>query len=114
MKRHRSVAAATEASLADATHLTESDAGAVAMLRRLAKAADQVLQNGGLTESGNFDNVTVPTYLRYCEALALTPASRARLSVTGRQDRTGNGKLAEIRGLRGVPSRPTKATRRSS
>ena len=71
---HLSVTDATEVSLAAASHLTEADAGAVATLRALADRIDQ---------GDARDNVSIPTYLKFCEALGLTPASRmARSSQT--------------------------------
>lgn len=81
---------ATEESLQAASHLGAEDAGAVSALLVLADKVDQ------LGES--FDNVTLPTYLKYCESLGLTPAGRARL--TEKKTEAPSGKLS---GLRSVP-----------
>ena len=80
---------ATERSIRAATHLTDLDAGAVAALRALAVRL-------GTTDPEK-DNVTLPTYLKYCEALKLTPASRG--VTVGESD--AKGKLAQMRLVRG-------------
>ena len=74
------------------------DAGAVAVLRRLAVAVDHLIANGGMSESGKLDNVSIPTYLRYCESLGLTPAGRLKLDP--KKESTG-GKLAQLRSVQG-------------
>lgn len=82
---------ATETALEAATHLTDMDAGAVAALRRLAHLVDNpVVAN---------DNVTIPTYLKFCESLGLTPAGRLRLG-EGNKEAPG-GKLAQLRAVNG-------------
>lgn len=63
------------------------DAGAVAVLLRLAATIDNMAaveeallrlpDDGERVRRPSLDNVTVPTYLRYAEALGLTPAARA-------------------------------------
>ena len=65
-----SVVEATRAAI-DAAHLPPTSAGAVAVLLRLADAIDGIDEDG-LNPAGKLDNVSVPTYLRYCEALGLT------------------------------------------
>lgn len=82
------VPAATERAIKAAKHLTDLDAGAVAALRRLALLMDELDPK---------DNVTIPTYLKYCDALRLTPASRG--VVVGENE--AKGKLANLRSLRG-------------
>lgn len=82
-----SVTAATERAIRAASHLTDLDAGAVAALRRLASLMDELDPK---------DNVTIPTYLKYCDALKLTPASRG-VEVTESKAR---GKLATMRAAR--------------
>lgn len=94
-QREGDVLKATDAALAAAAHLTDEDAGAVAVLRDLAMTID------GMDErdpEAPLDNVTIPTYLRYAEALGLTPASRAKLGT--KEERRGS-KLAELRSIRG-------------
>lgn len=82
------VTVATARAIRAATHLTDLDAGAVAALRRLALLMDELDPK---------DNVTIPTYLKYCDALRLTPASRG--VVVGESE--AKGKLANLRSLRG-------------
>jgi hypothetical protein len=94
-----SVEEATEAALEAATHLTEMDAGAVEVLRRMARLVDQ-MSDTGLTPDGKLDNVTVPTYLKYCESLGLTPAGREKLALK-KDEGTKRGKLVSLQG--GIP-----------
>lgn len=68
----KSIRAAIDAGLID----EELDAGALTVLRRVAKAVDQIDVNG-LTPEYKLDNVSIPTYLRYCQALGLVPGGRA-------------------------------------
>ena len=68
----KSIRAAIDAGLID----EELDAGALAVLRRVAKAVDRIDVNG-LTPEYKLDNVSIPTYLRYCQALGLVPGGRA-------------------------------------
>jgi hypothetical protein len=100
---------ATEASLSAAKHLTDMDAGAVQALRVLALKIDEMA--GGVSEEGipiepKFDNVTIPTYLKYCESLGLTPAGRDRLNVKKPEGEKPGGKLIALQG--GIP-RPSTA-----
>jgi hypothetical protein len=85
------VVTATETAIAAATHLTDMDAGVVAALRVLARKLDELdrpLAAGGTPP--RFDNVTLPTYLKYCEALGLTPLSRGQ-AVNGKGGEGGGG-----------------------
>lgn len=95
----RTVAGQTAAAVAAATHLTDADAGAVEVLQRLAGTIDSLLASGFLTETGKFDNVSIPTYLRYCESLGLTPAGRVKLGE--KESAGGGGKLAQLRAITG-------------
>ena len=94
-----SVFEATERSIAaaiKAKRLDDEDAGAVQMLRELARAADLIDENG-LNPAGKLDNVTIPTYLRYAESLGLTPAGRARLVEKKPEGKSGKlGRLAAV------------------
>lgn len=101
-----SVQEATERSIAAAAHLTELDAGAVAALRALANKIDHwddvVDAAYGQNEDGKLpvpmhDNTSIPTFLKYCETLRLTPASRG--VTVGESE--AKGKLANLRALRG-------------
>lgn len=86
---------ATDKAIAAAAHLTDADQGAVEALRRVAGLIDAQSETG-LTPDGKLDNVNLPTYLRYCEALGLTPAGRAKLEIKkGREV----GKLAQLRSV---------------
>jgi hypothetical protein len=76
---------ATEKSIAAADHLTDMDAGAVAALRVLAQKIDteDALRAMALEYAAEHeqkppavDNVSIPTYLKFCESLGLTPAGR--------------------------------------
>ena len=89
-----SVLEATQKAVDAAKHLTDEDAGAVAMLLRLAEAADLIDENG-LNPAGKLDNVTIPTYLRFAESLGLTPAGRARLA-DPKPEASGGTKLGDL------------------
>lgn len=101
------VADATEAALGAATHITGADKGAVEALRMLARKIDSedALREMALkyaeTDSKYRppapDNVSVPTYLKYCDALGLTPAGRLRL---GPAEEKTRGKLSQLRAVR--------------
>jgi hypothetical protein len=90
------VAEATETSIQAATHLTAVDRGAVEALRTLAVAIDALAATGGVREDGKLDNVSVPTYLKFCESLGLTPVGRSRLPE--KKAEAPVGKLALLRG----------------
>ncbi|MGZ6836764.1 MAG: terminase small subunit [Blastococcus sp.] len=91
---------ATERAIKAAGHLTSMDAGAVQTLRLLAVKVD-ALEGGDLNADGKFDNVSIPTYLRYCEALGLTPAGRVKL---GPVKEAVGGKLGQLRSVQGGKS----------
>ena len=96
-----------ERSISAATHLTSLDDGAVAALRALASkidnwdavvdAAMEQAEDGKKLPVPLHDNVSIPTFLKYCEALKLTPASRG--VTVGESD--AKGKLAQMRLVRG-------------
>lgn len=94
------VSAATELSLAAATHLTAMHAGPVAALRVLAKKIDDLrfeVARVGDDSKATFDNVTIPTYLKYCESLGLTPAGAVKLDLAPKE--TSGGKLASLQSV---------------
>ena len=81
-ERHDLVSA-TEKSIAAADHLTVRDAGAVQALRGLAARIEvvdeymaELYRDDPRGAPPKVDNVSVPTYLKYCGALGLTPAAR--------------------------------------
>jgi hypothetical protein len=87
--------------------LTSLDDGAVAALRALASKIDNwdaVVESATEQQSEGqklpvplHDNTSIPTFLKYCEALKLTPASRG--VTVGESD--AKGKLAQMRLVRG-------------
>jgi hypothetical protein len=101
-----SVVDATERAIAAATHLTPMDDGAVETLRTLARKIDteQTLRDLALDyaeEHGqkppSVDNVSIPTYLKYCESLGLTPAGRERF--TKKDSEGAGGKLGKLKAV---------------
>ena len=84
---------ATEAALAAAKHLTDMDKGAVEALRSLAAKIDawDVIVDWANDDVAGMegrrpmvpanDNVSIPTYLKFCESLGLTPAGRTRAQI---------------------------------
>ena len=115
------VRAATEVSIEQALKaqaLGLLDAGAISALRALADKIDKddLLRERYLDMTANddgspvkplqLDNVSLPTYLKFCDALGLTPAGRAaQAGKTPAKERT-SGKLAN---LRSVPRSPAHA-----
>ena len=76
--------------------LSPLDDGAVSVLLELARQIDVMAANGGLREDGKLDNVSIPTYLRFCESLGLTPAGREKLTAKKGEP---VGKLAQLRAV---------------
>jgi hypothetical protein len=102
---------ATEKAIAAArATLTDADAGAVEVLRALARKIDtedeaRELALEAAADKGAkpppIDNVSIPTYLKFCESLGLTPAGRGRLP-----DKKGGGAGGRLSVLRdGAPGR---------
>ena len=88
---------ATAEAIDAATELGPLDGGAVAVLLELARQIDALAANGGVRGSGSdakLDTVSIPTYLRFCSELGLTPAGRVKL---GAKEKPPAGKLAAIR-----------------
>ena len=96
-----------------ATHLTALDEPAVEAARALARKIDlmdeyfQALAEDAADRNlrtPSVDNVSIPTFLKYCDALGLTPAGRARQTkeptTTGGE--TGGGKGGKLAHLRSV------------
>lgn len=100
------VLAATETAIAAAEkekRLTAFDAGALATIRVLARKIDEEQDRWDYCLSWNdeqpegsrpkppaMDNVSIPTYLRYCESLGLTPAGRGRIPGASKGGTGGN------------------------
>src|SRR5690625_4648436 len=87
-----SILEATERAIAAATHLTDEDAGAVEALRALARkidawdeivqwALDDAAESGSRPKVPANDNTSLPTFLKYCESLGLTPTGRKALGL---------------------------------
>ena len=68
---------AVAAALADGT-LNEKDAGVVEALLHVAREIDSLVD--GINGAGKLDNVSVPTYLKFSEALGLTPSARVKFA----------------------------------
>jgi hypothetical protein len=95
MARRGPIRLATDKSIRAATHLTDADAGMVATLKMLADRLDVLTVNDWVVE-GKLDNVSVPTFLRYCEHLGLSPAGRK--DIEAKKEAAG-GKLAQLRAV---------------
>ena len=107
---------ATELALKAADHLTAMDKGAIEALRSLADkidAWDQIVDWANDDAAGvdgkrptvpANDNVSIPTYLKFCESLGLTPTGRTRAQIErGKSDGGGNalGRLRSVHGRAG-------------
>ncbi|WP_163168096.1 hypothetical protein [Arthrobacter sp. Alg241-R88] len=104
---------ATEAAIAAATHLVDSDQGAVEAMRALARkidawdlivawAIDDVShqKDGGRPAVPANDNVSISAYLKYCDQLGLTPAGRKTLDID-KGGESGGSKLGKLRSVHG-------------
>lgn len=95
-----------------ATHLTDKDAGAVKAVLLLARKIDvwDVIVRWAVEDMEDTDgrrpmvpandNVSLASYLKYCNDLGLTPAGRDALGLTEEAPRE-RSKLAELRSLNG-------------
>jgi hypothetical protein len=102
MPARRTVAAETDKAI-KAAALEDQDHGVAQVLRELAGQVDYLLANDGLSPAGKFDNVTIPTYLKYAEALGMTPAARARIKAEPKPEAAG-GTLGKLRAIHGGKS----------
>ena len=89
---------ATNEAIGAAAHLGPMDAGAVEALRDLARKIDawDVIVEWALDDIAGGgrdsvrpavpanDNTSLPTYLKFCESLGLTPAGRGELAGVGK------------------------------
>lgn len=82
----------TQKAIDAADHLTDEHAGAIAVLLTLARKIDGMPQRD---PEAPLDNVTEPTYLKYLDALGLTPLAKVRL---GMKEKSGGSKLDQLRG----------------
>lgn len=90
------VESATRAALASLS-LPPSDAGTVAVMLRLARSIDLADEDGML--GGKLDNVSIPTYLKYAEALGMTPSARKAVKGEARAERPTASPLAQARSM---------------
>ena len=100
---------ATEAALEAAKHLTDMDKGAIEALRSLADkidAWDQIVEwakddaasiEGKRPAVPANDNVSIPTYLKFCESLGLTPTGRTRAQIEKGGEGGGTSALGRLR-----------------
>lgn len=111
----------TEKAIKAADHLTEADVGAVEAMRQLARKIDSwdelVATALRLAAAGDsdvkippHDNVSLSTYLKYADALGLSPHGRKLLGLKKRDDGDKRAKLTALRGGSAVPAKaPTRA-----
>jgi len=105
-----SLVAATKKAIRAASHLTDLDAGTIEAALALARKIDvwDVIVEWAIDDAdqaeGNArpavpvnDNTSLPTYLRYMDALKLTPMSRG-VEISEAKEK---GKLATMRAVRG-------------
>ncbi len=103
---HTPLLDATNAAIEAAAHLTPMDDGALAAIRALAvkidmadeyfaALADDAQQNNRRPPSQ--DNVSIPTYLKFCESLGLTPAGRAKAAIEEGGESGGSSALGKLR-----------------
>jgi hypothetical protein len=102
------VRTAFDLSVAAATHLMDVDAGAVEAARALADkidawdvivewALDDANQDGtGRPRVPQNDNVSLASFLKYCDALGLTPAQRKDRAPTTATPGVGSRKKSEV------------------
>ncbi|WP_298047652.1 hypothetical protein [uncultured Bifidobacterium sp.] len=73
-----SVADALERSLKN-TDLKAVNSAVVAAARVLAVRIDSICETGFIDEHGKLDNVSLPTFLKYCQSLGLTVDAPAKV-----------------------------------
>ena len=100
---------ATESAIKAATHLTPMDDGALEALRALARkidAWDQIVEwaiddcagkEGARPKVPANDNVSIPSYLKFCESLGLTPTGRMRAQIESGKAAPDAGALGKLR-----------------
>jgi len=104
---------ATDKAIAAAPHLGPMDAGTVEAIRALALKID--LQDDYFRELAahneerklrppSQDNVSIPTYLKYAEALGLTPSGRTKAEIEPPKGAGPGGTLGKLQSLKGGKS----------
>ena len=87
-----SILEAVDKALEAADHLSDEDSGAIAALRALARkidawdtivewALEDASESGSRPKVPANDNTSLPTFLKYCESLGLTPTGRKALGL---------------------------------
>lgn len=88
-----SIAESVKKAIEAAEHLSDEDAAAVEALRALARkidawdeivqmALDDAAESGSRPKVPANDNTSLPTFLKYCESLGLTPTGRKGLGLS--------------------------------
>lgn len=96
---HESMVNALERSLRNAKSLRAENAAVVAAARILAARIDSICETGFIDENGKLDNVSVPTFLKYCQSLGLTVDAPAKVGrpakpkAEAKQETPKNGKV---------------------
>lgn len=104
---------ATNEAIKAATHLTPMDAGSLEAIRQLALKIDvqddyfQALAADAEERKSrppSQDNVSIPTYLKYAEALGLTPSGRTKALIEAPKGAGPGGTLGKLQSLKGGKS----------
>lgn len=82
---NHNVAEALERSLKNADGLKAVNSTVVAAARVLAGRIDFLSATGFVDENGKIDNVTLPTFLKYCQSLGLTLDAPAKVGRPAKQ-----------------------------
>lgn len=104
---------ATNDAIKAAKHLTPMDAGSLEAIRQLALKIDvmdayfDALAKDAVESNRrppSQDNVSIPTYLKYAEALGLTPSGRTKSAIEAPKGAGPGGTLGKLQGLKGGKS----------
>ena len=93
-----------ERSIRNAKHLRAVNTAAVNALRMLAVRMDRLADSEWEDEKGRLDNVTVPTFLKYCQALGLVEFAESAAPATSSR-RAPVDELADFVARQGKPRR---------
>ena len=97
----RNVAEALERSLKNAD-LKAVNSAVVAAARVLAERIDYLTFSGFVDENGKLDNVSLPTFLKYCQSLGLTVDAPAKVGrpakpkAEAKQEKPKSDKVVQI------------------
>lgn len=97
----RNVAEALERSLKNAD-LKAVNSAVVAAARVLAERIDYLTFSGFVDENGKLDNVSLPTFLKYCQSLGLTVDAPAKVGrpakpkVEAKQEKPKSDKIVQM------------------